>query len=129
MKIRSTTILSVRHNGQVAIGGDGQVTMESVIAKADAINQNHPDKALPVECNAVDKNSVEQALAETLDHFGTIDLLLNGAGGSHPTTTTHQRVSADERAQLGIHENMVRLSVGLEDVEDLKEDMAQAMKA
>ena len=48
---------------------------------------------------------------------------------THPTTTTHQRVSADERAQLGIHENMVRLSVGLEDVEDLKEDMAQAMKA
>ncbi len=48
---------------------------------------------------------------------------------THPTTTTHQRVSADERAHLGIHENMVRLSVGLEDVEDLKEDMAAALKA
>jgi len=48
---------------------------------------------------------------------------------THPTTTTHQRVSADERAQLGIHENMVRLSVGLEDVEDLKEDIAQAIEA
>ena len=48
---------------------------------------------------------------------------------THPTTTTHQRVSPDERAQLGIHENMVRLSVGLEDVEDLKEDIAQAIKA
>lgn len=48
---------------------------------------------------------------------------------THPTTTTHQRVSADERAQLGIHENVVRLSVGLEDVEDLKEDIAQAIEA
>jgi len=48
---------------------------------------------------------------------------------THPTTTTHQRVSPDERAQLGIHENMVRLSVGLEDVEDLKEDIAQAIEA
>jgi O-succinylhomoserine sulfhydrylase len=48
---------------------------------------------------------------------------------THPTTTTHQRVSAEERAMLGIHENMVRLSVGLEDVEDLKEDIAQALAA
>ncbi|MEE2760261.1 MAG: O-succinylhomoserine sulfhydrylase [Pseudomonadota bacterium] len=48
---------------------------------------------------------------------------------THPTTTTHQRVSADERAKLGIHENMVRLSVGLEDVEDLKEDIEQALKS
>ena len=48
---------------------------------------------------------------------------------THPATTTHQRVSADERAKLGIHENMVRLSVGLEDVEDLKEDIEQALKS
>jgi len=48
---------------------------------------------------------------------------------THPTTTTHQRVSLEERAQLGINENMVRLSVGLEDVEDLKEDIAEALKA
>ena len=34
---RSTTVLSVRKGNEVAIGGDGQVTMESVIAKADAV--------------------------------------------------------------------------------------------
>ncbi len=34
---RSTTILSVRKNGQVALGGDGQVTLGNVVAKADAI--------------------------------------------------------------------------------------------
>jgi ATP-dependent HslUV protease subunit HslV len=37
MKIRSTTILSVRHNGQVAIGGDGQVTLGDAVVKADAL--------------------------------------------------------------------------------------------
>ena len=33
---RSTTILAVRHNGQTALGGDGQVTLGNVVAKADA---------------------------------------------------------------------------------------------
>ena len=37
MKVRSTTILTVRHKGQVALGGDGQVTMGSAIMKADAV--------------------------------------------------------------------------------------------
>ncbi len=36
MKTRSTTILTVRHNGSVAIGGDGQVTLGSSVMKADA---------------------------------------------------------------------------------------------
>jgi ATP-dependent HslUV protease, peptidase subunit HslV len=37
MKIRSTTILTVRHNGRVAMGGDGQVTMGQTIVKSDAV--------------------------------------------------------------------------------------------
>ncbi len=37
MKIRSTTILSVRRDGRVALGGDGQVSMGDTIAKADAV--------------------------------------------------------------------------------------------
>src|SRR5882724_645076 len=36
MKIRSTTILTVRHRGKVALGGDGQVTLGNTIMKADA---------------------------------------------------------------------------------------------
>jgi ATP-dependent HslUV protease subunit HslV len=36
MKIRSTTILSVRHQGKVAIGGDGQVTLDTTIMKGDS---------------------------------------------------------------------------------------------
>jgi len=37
MKIRSTTILSVRHKGRVAIGGDGQVSLGNTVMKADAM--------------------------------------------------------------------------------------------
>ncbi len=47
---------------------------------------------------------------------------------THPATTTHQRLAPEVRAELGITEAMVRLSVGLEDAEDLKEDLARALK-
>jgi O-succinylhomoserine sulfhydrylase len=46
---------------------------------------------------------------------------------THPATTTHMRVGEEERAKLGISDGTVRLSVGLEDVGDLIEDLAQAL--
>jgi O-succinylhomoserine sulfhydrylase len=46
---------------------------------------------------------------------------------THPATTTHMRIGAEERAKLGITDGVVRLSVGLEDVEDIKDDLAQAL--
>ena len=42
---------------------------------------------------------------------------------------THASVPADERAKLGISDNLIRLSVGLEDQEDLIDDIEQALKA
>ncbi len=48
---------------------------------------------------------------------------------THPATTTHQRLGADERAHLGITPGLVRLSVGLEDPEDVIEDLDQALTA
>lgn len=47
---------------------------------------------------------------------------------THPGTTTHQRLSPEERAQMGIGDGLIRLSVGLEDVEDLKEDLQSALQ-
>ncbi len=41
----------------------------------------------------------------------------------HPATTTHGRLSDEQRAQAGITDNLVRLAVGLEDVDDLKTDL------
>jgi O-succinylhomoserine sulfhydrylase len=46
---------------------------------------------------------------------------------THPETTTHQRLKPDQRAALGIGPGLLRLSVGLEDVEDLIEDLGQAL--
>lgn len=48
---------------------------------------------------------------------------------THPATTTHQKVPPEEREVLGITGAMLRLSVGLEDVEDLKDDIARALEA
>lgn len=46
---------------------------------------------------------------------------------THPATTTHMRVGAEERAKLGITEGVVRLSIGLEDPADLIDDLTQAL--
>ena len=47
---------------------------------------------------------------------------------THPATTTHQRLKPEERALMGINDGLIRLSVGLEDAEDLKEDLERASK-
>ncbi|HEY1858398.1 O-succinylhomoserine sulfhydrylase [Acidocella sp.] len=47
---------------------------------------------------------------------------------THPATTTHMRIGAEERARLGITDGTVRLSVGLEDVQDLTDDLTQALE-
>ncbi len=48
---------------------------------------------------------------------------------THPATTTHQKIGPEERAKAGIGDGLVRLSVGLEDVEDIKEDLGGALAA
>ncbi|MER2605303.1 MAG: O-succinylhomoserine sulfhydrylase [Siculibacillus sp.] len=47
---------------------------------------------------------------------------------THPATTTHQRLKAEARAELGISDGLLRLSVGLEDVDDLIDDVTAAAK-
>ncbi|MBL24973.1 MAG: O-succinylhomoserine sulfhydrylase [Rhodospirillaceae bacterium] len=68
-----------------------------------------------------------------LNAFKVIDIS-NNLGDTksittHPATTTHQRLTPEGREALGISDGLVRLSVGLEDVEDIKDDLAQALKA
>lgn len=48
---------------------------------------------------------------------------------THPATTTHQRLSAEQREILGITDGLVRLSVGIEDTDDLIEDILTALDA
>jgi len=46
---------------------------------------------------------------------------------THPMTTTHQRLTPEQRAELGIGDGLVRFSAGLEHADDLIEDLAQAL--
>ncbi len=59
------------------------------------------------------------ALAESL---GGVESLI-----SHPATMTHASVPVDRRTALGITDGLVRISAGLEDIEDLQEDLVQAL--
>ena len=72
------------------------------------------------------------AAFKLLNGLGIIDIS-NNLGDSnslitHPATTTHQRLKPEERAEIGVGDGLVRLSIGLEDPEDLKEDLARALK-
>ncbi|MEI7710360.1 MAG: O-succinylhomoserine sulfhydrylase [Rhodospirillales bacterium] len=68
---------------------------------------------------------------KVMNAFGLI-AVSNNLGDSkslatHPATTTHMRIGADERAKLGITDGVIRISIGLEDPDDLKDDLAQAL--
>ena len=58
-------------------------------------------------------------LAESL---GGVESLLN-----HPATMTHASIPADERRAAGLHDSLIRLSVGIEDVDDLINDLKMAL--
>jgi len=45
----------------------------------------------------------------------------------HPATTTHQQLTREEQAATGVTEDYIRLSIGLEDIDDIKEDIDQAL--
>ena len=47
---------------------------------------------------------------------------------THPSTTTHSRITAEARAEVGIKDNLVRIAVGLEYVDDIKADLALLIK-
>jgi O-succinylhomoserine sulfhydrylase len=68
-----------------------------------------------------------------LDALGIVDISNNlGDAKSlacHPATTTHQRLTPEQRAHLGIDDGTVRLSVGLEDAGDLEADLRRALDA
>jgi O-succinylhomoserine sulfhydrylase len=73
----------------------------------------------------------KEAAFRVLDALKLIDISNNLGDArsmvTHPATTTHMKVGAEERARLGITDGTVRFSVGLEDVQDLVGDLAQAL--
>ncbi|NQU61030.1 MAG: O-succinylhomoserine sulfhydrylase [Rhodospirillales bacterium] len=75
----------------------------------------------------------KEAAFRFLNGLGLIDISNNLGDAksltTHPATTTHQRLSPEQRLEIGIPDGLVRLSVGLEDVDDIKEDLDQALAA
>ncbi len=101
---------------------------------------DHPQQALAMKQMTAGGTVVclelkggKEAAFRFMDALRIIDIS-NNLGDSksmvtHPATTTHLRIGAEERAKLGISDGVVRLSVGLEDVADLIDDLAIALDA
>ena len=99
---------------------------------------DHPQQALALRQMSAGGTVVtfevaggKDAAFRVMNAFGLI-AVSNNLGDSkslvtHPATTTHMRIGPEERAKLGITDGVIRLSVGLEDVEDLTDDLAQAL--
>ncbi len=78
------------------------------------------------------KNKTQEATFRMLENFKVITLA-ESLGGveslvNHPVTMTHASVPVQERERLGITVSLIRLSVGIEDVEDLIEDIDHALE-
>jgi len=87
-------------------GGGGVVAFEVAGGKAAAFRLANALKIIDISNNLGDAKSLL----------------------THPETTTHSKVAPDERAALGITPGLMRISVGLEDADDLCEDLEQALK-
>ncbi len=86
------------------------------------------DLAVPPDAPA---DVAKKATFGVLDALRVVDISNNLGDAksivTHPATTTHRKLGPAGRAAVGIGEATVRLSVGLEDVEDLRDDLAQAL--
>jgi O-acetylhomoserine (thiol)-lyase len=101
----------------------------------------HPDRALaerllPRGCGAVFSFDLKGSRAAGRKFVETLKVFshLANVGDAkslviHPATTTHFRVPDDELAAAGITQGTIRLSIGLEDPDDLIDDLARALKA
>jgi NAD(P)-dependent dehydrogenase (short-subunit alcohol dehydrogenase family) len=81
-----------------ALAGEGtsvaiwDLSGEAGRAKLDGLPPTHPP-GLALACDVLDRESVRRALRETLAAFGTVDILVNGAGGSRAEATTSPQLS------------------------------------
>jgi cystathionine beta-lyase/cystathionine gamma-synthase len=102
--------------------------------------ETHPDRAVfERQCKSAGSTfsfEVEGGEAEAfavLDRLEVIKLAVSLGGteslASHPASMTHSDISAAERARMGIAPSLIRLSVGIENPDDLIADLDQALAA
>ncbi|AJQ92338.1 aminotransferase class I/II-fold pyridoxal phosphate-dependent enzyme [Gynuella sunshinyii] len=109
--------------------------VEQVISTFD---ENHPDASLIASqqkghCPIISfrLNADQAGTLAFIDRLGLIKRCTNIGDAqtmiTHPATTTHCRYPAEERNLFGISDNLLRICIGLEEPEDVIEDLAQAM--
>src|ERR1700704_1499602 len=103
--------------------------------------ESHPDHALakrqmPKGAGAILSFGIKggrKAGAKLIERLKVFSHLANVGDAKslviHPASTTHQQMSAEDLAKAGVGEELVRLSIGLEDAADLTDDLAQALAA
>lgn len=101
--------------------------------------EDHPDHALAQKYMKGTPSAIltfgvkggREAGARFIDALQLITRLVNIGDAkslaSHPATTTHRQLNEEELAQAGVSEDMVRLSIGIEHIDDIKADLAQAL--
>ncbi len=125
-----------RNARQVADFLDGQtIVTKTLYPELDS----HPHKALAAQQMSAGGTMVsfiinggKEAAFKYLNGLKLVDISNNLGDAksltTHPATTTHQRLSELEREELGITPGLVRLSVGLENVDDIIDDIQQALE-
>lgn len=102
--------------------------------------ESHPQHALAMKqmsaCGSIFAFGVDDGRAQAMALLNELQLIdiSNNIGDSrslmtHPASTTHHSVGPEVRAEMGVEEGMLRLNVGLEDPQDLIEDLDQALRA
>ena len=129
-----------KHVSNAAKLADAVAAMDKVRSVIYPGRSDHPQAELARRQMRMKGNmvaiSIDGGKAETFRFMNALRIIRisNNLGDAkslltHPATTTHQRLTPAARAELGIDEGLVRLSVGLEDADDLIEDIARALQA
>lgn len=132
LRVRSQAFSAMR----IAEGLEGNNTLAKVIYPG---SDSHPQAGLAARQmgaggTVVSIDAGSQAAAFRLLNALQIFVISNNLGdaksiATHPATTTHQRLPDAQKAQLGITPGLIRLSIGLEDTDDLLADLRQAIAA
>ena len=121
---------------QIASALSGHAKLSQVIYPG---LENHPHHAIAMEQmgagGTVVTFEVKGGQAAAFRFLNALEIILisNNLGDArsivtHPATTTHQRLPADQKVLLGITPGLVRLSLGIEDAEDILADLMQALQ-
>ncbi|MCW5745632.1 MAG: O-succinylhomoserine sulfhydrylase [Alphaproteobacteria bacterium] len=127
-----------RHSANAARVADALAGHPAIARVLYPGRSDHPQHALAMRqmpagggIVAFELKAGKWAAFETLNRLRLIDISNNLGDAkslvTHPATTTHKRIGEAERAKLGIGDGLVRLSVGLEDPQDVIDDLVQAL--